>query len=102
MIKLKKIFCLNIVFMITFFTMGMNKFENKKIFNNISIQSIDVGGMTYKEALSEINKVYKVKPFQIKYEDNIWTINPEDIELSYNEDKAIEEAYNYTSTDDKL
>ncbi len=100
--KLKKIFYLNIIFMITFLTMGIDKLENKQIFNNISIQNVDVGGMTYKEALSEINKVYKVKPFNIKYEDNIWTVNPDDIELSYNEDKAIEEAYRYTSTDDNL
>lgn len=102
MIKLKKIFCLNIIFFITFFTMGMNKFENKQIYKNITIQNINVGGMKYKEALDEINKLYKVKPFNIIYEDRIWTINPQDIELSYNEDKAIEKAYKYTNTDNNI
>ena len=61
MIKLKKIFCLNIIFFITFFTMGMNKFENKQIYKNITIENINVGGMKYKQALDEINKLYKVK-----------------------------------------
>lgn len=100
--KLSYLFC---VFMLMIFILGMNKVENiddKKIFNNISIQNVDIGGMTYKDALNKINKTYKVKPIKISYEEKTWTLEPSQINLTYNTDKALKKAYNYTKTNDKL
>ena len=105
MVKYRKLSRLIYICLIMFFLLGIGKgYDNKseKIFNNIKIQGIDVGGMNYNEALNEINKYYKVKPIGISYEDKKWTIYPEEISLDYNIDKSLKEAYKYTNSNDNL
>ena len=58
--------------------------------------------MKINEAKDVVNEKYLLKPIYIKYEDKIWCINPEDIELSYNINEAIKNAYLYTRNDNKL
>ena len=79
-----------------------NKSSNKKIFRNIHIQQIDVGNMTKEEARELINKNCKVKPIDIKYGKKSWSINPNDIDLEYNVEKSLNNAFKYTRTNDKL
>ena len=105
MLRYRKLSFLLCILLCIIFLLGMNKVEDtkgKKIFKNISIENIDIGGLTYKEALEEINKYYKEKDININYEDKSWTIRPDEIELSYNIEKALSEAYDYTETESKL
>ena len=73
-----------------------------KIYKNIYIEELNIGKMKINEAKDVVNEKYLLKPIYIKYEDKIWCINPEDIELSYNINEAIKNAYLYTRNDNKL
>ncbi|RDY22547.1 hypothetical protein CHF27_012870, partial [Romboutsia maritimum] len=86
-------------------SLGMNKhnlIEDNKIYKNIYIQNVDVGGSTLKEAKDKINNKYKLKPMKIIYKNKFWNIKPEEIDLNYNIEKALNEAYLYTRSNDKL
>ena len=105
MFRYKKLSFLLCILLGILFLLGMNKQENikdKKIFKNISVENIDIGGLTYNEALKEINKHYKEKDIIISYNDKSWTLKKEEINLSYNIDKALDKAYDYTNTDNKF
>ena len=105
MFRYKKLSFLLCILLGISFLLGMNKQENikdKKIFKNISVENIDIGGLTYNEALKEINKHYKEKDIIISYNDKSWTLKKEEINLSYNIDKALDKAYDYTNTDNKF
>ena len=105
MARYKKLTYLFLTIILSIFLLGMNKLEgieNKKIFNNISIQNVDIGGLKYKEALNKINNKYKIKPIKISYEDKVWILQPSQINLSYNVEDALNKAYLYTNTDDNL
>ena len=58
--------------------------------------------MKLDEAKKAVDKKYLLKPIYIKYEDKTWCINPQDIDLSYNIDDAIKNAYIYTRRDSKI
>ena len=75
---------------------------NGKIFKNIYIEKINIGKMNINEAKEVINKKYIIKPISIKYDDKTWCINPEDIELSYNTEESIKNAYLYTRSDSTI
>lgn len=73
-----------------------------KIYKNIYIEELNIGKMKINEAKDVVNEKYLLKPIYIKYKDKIWCINPEDIELTYNINEAIKNAYLYTRNDNKL
>ena len=75
---------------------------NGKIFKNIYIEKVHVGKMNIHQAKEAIEKKYLLKPIYIKYEDKTWCINPQDIDLSYNIDDAVKNAYLYTRSDSKV
>lgn len=109
MIKVKvlinKLFFLWCIVLIASLTLGMNKKENnedEKIFKNIYVEQINIGHLTINEAKKEIVKKYYPNPIYLKYNDKTWCINPKDISLDYNIDKAIKKAYKYTRGEDKL
>lgn len=105
MLRYRKLSFLLCILLCITFLLGMNKPENmegKKIFKNISVENIDIGGLTYKEALKEINKYYKEKDIIINYDGKSWTLRPDEIELSYNIEKALSEAYDYTETENRF
>jgi len=87
------------LFITLILTTGMSNPKEKfngKIFKNIYIEKINIGKMNINEAKEVINNKYRLKPIHIKYIDKTWCINPEDIELSYNTEESINEAYLYT------
>ena len=105
MLRYRKLSFLLCILLCITFLLGMNKPENmegKKIFKNISVENIDIGGLTYKEALKEINKYYKEKDIIINYDGKSWTLRTDEIELSYNIEKALSEAYDYTETENRF
>ncbi len=70
--------------------------NNEKIISGISIQGIDVSGLSKEEANAKMQEIYqekKAKEIGIKYEDYESTLNPELMEVNYEVEKAVEEAY---------
>ena len=100
--NLNKYILIVILFIIAFNSLGITKnenMENKKIHNNIIIENIYVGKMTQKEALNKLSKIYEIKNFKIIYNDRIWDISPQNIELDYHIEESVNKAFNYTRSD---
>ena len=101
--NIKKIFSLSILLTLVFFTLGIGKINNYnggEIYKNIYIEDINLNNMTREDAKSIVDKYYSVRPIKITYNEKEWSINPENINLSFNASEVIDEAYNYTRTDD--
>lgn len=69
------------------------------IHKKIYIEDIDISNCTIDEAIKKVSKKYTPNSIKLTYEDKVFNFNPSDIDLNYNVDKAIKEAYNYTRTD---
>nr|WP_277613736.1 MULTISPECIES: VanW family protein [Terrisporobacter] len=54
--------------------------------------------MGKEEAIEAVNKKYKPQNLNLSYEKNNYEINCEDIELKYNTEELVEQAYNSTRT----
>lgn len=70
--------------------------NNEKMMSGISISGIEISGLSKEEAKSKIETVYnekKQKEIGIKYQEYEATLSPTILEVNYNIDKAIEEAY---------
>ena len=102
--KLKKKYILVGIFIILFITIGiifstifaLININNDKIISGVSISGIQVSGLSKDEAKSKIETLYqekKEKEINIKYKDYETTLNPTLLEVNYNVDKAVDEAY---------
>ncbi len=81
------------VFCVIFSLLNVN---NKNIFNNISIQGIDVSGMTQDEARVRLEELFNTKmqhEILLKYAEYDTNLNPQIIDVNYDINKAINEAY---------
>ncbi len=71
--------------------------NSSKIFPNVFINNINVGRLTPREAGLKINKWLEKQSvefiIQLSYNDNIWDLTHEDMELHYLVDDSIEKAY---------
>ncbi len=70
--------------------------NNEKIINGISISGIDVSGLSKEEATEKITDIYqqkKEKEINVKYEEYEATLNPSLMEVNYEVEKAVEEAF---------
>ena len=70
--------------------------NNEKIVSGISIAQIDVSGLSKEEAIAKLNTIYeekKQKEISLFYEDYENTLNPSIMEVNYEIEKAVEEAY---------
>ena len=70
--------------------------NNEKIISGVSISGIDVSGLSKEEAKGTLENLYnekKEKEIDIKYEDFETSLNPALMEVNYDIDKAVEEAY---------
>jgi len=104
-ISIKKLFFLSSLLIIALLNLGMSKKENNedgKISKNIYIEQVPMQSLKINEARKEITKHYYPKSIHIKYNDKTWSIEPKDISLDYNIDRAVEKAYKYTREEDKL
>ena len=92
-----KFIYLSIIVIIAFSTVGIAPADNnKKIHKNITIENISVGKLTKEEAVNMLKKTYPLDNFNINYNNESWTIKPEDIELSFHIEERVDEALNYT------
>lgn len=102
---IKKIIAIYILVTICVFNCAFTKIildKSPKIHKNIYIEDINIGNLSVHDAKNTINKKYYPKTININYEDKIWSIKPQDIDLNYNVEKAISEAILYTRTEDKF
>lgn len=76
--------------------------NSSKIYKNIYIEDIDISFLTFNEGLDLIESKYKEKPIKLISEDKTYTINPEDINLKFNQEEAVKEAYFFTRSNDTL
>lgn len=70
--------------------------KKEKIISGVSISEVDVSGLSQEEAKAKINEIYqdkKEKEISLQYEDYETTLNPTLMEVNYDIDKAVEEAY---------
>lgn len=75
---------------------------NEKMISGISIEGIEVSGLTNEETKAKVEAIYnqkKEKEINIKYEDYESTLNPTLMEVEYNVDKAVETAYKIGRTE---
>lgn len=92
-----KFIYLSIIIIIAFSTVGIAPVDkDKKIHKNITIENISVGKLTKEEAVNILEKTYPLDNFNITYNNESWTIKPEDIELSFHIEERVDEALNYT------
>ena len=70
--------------------------NNDRIMSGISIAGIDMSGLTKEEATSKLELIYnekKEKEINLKYEEYVSSLNPTLMEVNYEIEKAVEEAY---------
>lgn len=92
-----KFIYLSIIIIIAFSTVGIAPvYKDKKIHKNITIDNISVGKLTKEEAVNMLKKTYPLDNFNINYNNESWTIKPEDIELNFHIEERVDEALNYT------
>lgn len=92
-----KFIYLSIIVIIAFSTVGIAPvYKDKKIHKNITIENISVGKLTKEEAVNILEKTYPLDNFNITYNNESWTIKPEDIELNFHIEERVDEALNYT------
>ena len=92
-----KFIYLSIIIIIALSTVGIAPADNnKKIHKNITLENISVGKLTKEEAVNMLKKTYPLDNFNINYNNESWTIKPEDIELSFHIEERVDEALNYT------
>ena len=92
-----KFIYLSIIIIIAFSTVGIAPVDkDKKIHKNITIENISVGKLTKEEAVNMLKKTYPLDNFNINYNNESWTIKPEDIELNFHIEERVDEALNYT------
>lgn len=72
---------------------------NTEISNNIFVESVDVSNMSKDEAVEEVSKQHSPKDINLTYEGKTYTIAPNDIDLKYNVEEVVTDAYNYNKTD---
>ena len=70
--------------------------NNNKIISGISISGVDVSGLSKNEAVEKIKSIYNSKiekDIGLKYQDYEATLSPSLLEVNYDIEKAVDEAY---------
>ncbi len=70
--------------------------NHEKIISGVSISGIDVSGLTKEEAKAKITEIYQPKidkEITLQYEEYETTLNPTLMEVNYEIEKAVEEAF---------
>ena len=86
-----------IIFALFFSTIfALININNEKIISGISIEGIEISGLSKEEAKTKIENLYnekKAQEIKLKYGDYESTLNPTIMEVNYDIEKAINEAY---------
>lgn len=84
-----------ILSVLLFLTLGFGyiQLNNNKIAKNTYIRDINVSNLTKQEAKDKVVKKYKIEAITLLYDDKKWNIDQKDIDISYNIDNTIDNAY---------
>ena len=100
--KNKKIISLVIVIMIILILLILStifsilNINNEDIISGIYIEGMDVSGLSKKEAMEKLEQLYgekKKKEIGVKYQEYESSLNPTLMEVNYDIEKAVDEAY---------
>ena len=75
---------------------ALTNINNEKMISGLTIEGIEISGLTKEEAKSKLETIYnekKEKEINLKYEDYENSLNPSMLEVNYDIEKAINEAY---------
>lgn len=93
-----------ILFLIVISFIGIKSFNSKYIYNgkiatNIYIGNVNVSDLTLSEAKIVVSNEYKPKNIQVDYDGKTFSITPNQIDLKYDINKAVNDAYKFNKTD---
>lgn len=100
-LKNKKVIIISIIIIVTAIILFLSTIfaimnsNNEKIISGVTIEGIEVAGLTKEEAKEKLNAVYSdknEKEIKIKYQDYETTINPVLLEVNYDIEKSVDEA----------
>ena len=92
---------LGIAVLLIVIILSFNKFflYNGKIAKNVFIQGVEVSKMTQDQALKTVTDKYEPRNLNLEYDKKNYKIHAKDINLKYDIDGAVKEAYNMTKKD---
>lgn len=70
------------------------QFKGEKIVKNTYVNDISIGGLTKSQAKQELAKKYNLDNVEFNYNDRNWKVKSQDLNLSADLDKTVENAYN--------
>ncbi|MCC0644480.1 MULTISPECIES: VanW family protein [unclassified Clostridioides] len=70
------------------------QFKGEKIAKNTYVNGISVGGLTKSQAKQELAKKYNLDNVEFNYNNRNWKVKSQDLNLSADLDKTVENAYN--------
>ena len=95
--KIAIFICVIIIFALFFSTIfALVNMNNQKMMTGITIKGIDVSGLSKEEAKAKLQTIYNEKlekEIHLKYNEYESSLNPTLMEVNYDVDQAIEEAY---------
>jgi vancomycin resistance protein YoaR len=99
--KKLEIVLLGIAVLLLVIILSFNKFflYNGKIAKNVFIQGVEVSNMTQDQALKKATDKYEPRNLNLEYDKKNYKIHAKDINLKYDIDGAVKEAYNMTKKD---
>lgn len=93
--KIYSIAILILCFIIAFPKESYANSNKSKIYNNIYIENIDMSGLTKEEAIDKLKEsIYCNKEINFLYDEHIYPLNFDFIELNYNIEDTVEKAFN--------
>ena len=73
---------------------GVYSVNGDKISKNVYVKDINIGNLRKDQAKKKLSSEYKMETFDFKYEDDKWSVEPKEINVTYDIDETIEKAYN--------
>ena len=93
--KIYSIAILILCFIIAFPKESYANSNKSKIYNNIYIENIDMSGLTKEEAIDKLKEsIYCNKEINFLYDEHIYQLSFDFIELNYNIEDTVEKAFN--------
>lgn len=72
---------------------GIYAIKGENICKNVYVKGINVGGLTKEDAKSKLEKEYEMDVITFKYQSKSWKLEPSKVEMTYDIDKTIDNAY---------
>ncbi|GAA0239554.1 VanW family protein [Metaclostridioides mangenotii] len=87
------------VILIVFLVIMSLNISNDKVVKNTYIGNVEIGGLTKEQAKQEIQKNYKFQDIKLEYDGKEWYIAPSQIDIDFDLNKTVENAFNSNRKD---